>query len=441
MTVARNIIYDYASQVIYMFVALLQSVVLFRYLGKEQYGILSFVVLANSFTTLLISCSLAVPGMYFLGKNRERQGEINAIVTVCVAAVCLLLYSALAAFPGVGHWIAAKAQNPASPATPTKYLVLALALLPVSVYNSAWIGMMVGLGAIRKLAVYNSCYYTLQTIVYFAVVVGARQGISGFLHAWVVMSALHLCGMWLMLSSEGGVWARFTLRDFGESLFFALRAHWGNVASSIISRLDSIYANKANGPGGFAAYSRASSMFSNVAMGIDALERASYRTVTASEQLEAGLIVQRMMRNIIILSVAGILVLFPLARLILVTLYTKDVSEAVWPLRILLLSLPFFGCNRVLAMYVTGQLGKPHLSSLFTWLAVPVVFGLLAGLTPRYGLAGAAAAIAGTYVFLFLLFFSFFLFKTRLLKPADYFIPKPEDIRSFARYLRRLRRR
>jgi O-antigen/teichoic acid export membrane protein len=85
-------------------------------------------------------------------------------------------------------------------------------------------------------------------------------------------------------------------------------------------------------------------------------------------------------------------------------------------------------------MYMTGQMGRPHISSLLTWLSVPVTIGLLFLLVPRYGYAGAAAAMAATYAFLFVLFLTAFVRLTGLSNPADYLVPKREDFRSFAKY-------
>ena len=85
---------------------------------------------------------------------------------------------------------------------------------------------------------------------------------------------------------------------------------------------------------------------------------------------------------------------------------------------------------------MTGQLGKPHLSSLLTWLALPANVLLLFLLVPRFGFAGAATATAATWAVLFFAFLAFFIAKTGLTHPGDYLVPKPEDFRSFARYFR-----
>ena len=166
---------------------------------------------------------------------------------------------------------------------------------------------------------------------------------------------------------------------------------------------------------------------------MDALERAAFQTVTEAERLEAARIVQRMVRNSIILSLIAMLILIPMSRIIILVLTTPEFLGATTPLRILLLGLPFVSSTRPLAMYITGQLGKPHISSLLSWFAVPVAFGLFHYLAPRYGLPGAAAALVGTQAFLFLVFFIVFIRKTGLVRPADYLIPKPEDFRSFTR--------
>jgi O-antigen/teichoic acid export membrane protein len=116
-------------------------------------------------------------------------------------------------------------------------------------------------------------------------------------------------------------------------------------------------------------------------------------------------------------------------------LYSRQYLASILPFQVLLLGLPFVCWNRSLAMYITGQLGKPHVSSALSWCCVPVAFALMALLTPRYGFAGAAAAIDGTYAFLFCLFFGAFVYYTRLTNWSDYLVLKAEDVRSFVRFL------
>ena len=187
-----------------------------------------------------------------------------------------------------------------------------------------------------------------------------------------------------------------------------------------------------------AVYSRASTVFLYATYGIDALERATYQPVTSARQEEAARIVQRMVRNILLISVPLALLALPFARILLRILYGAEAEPAAAPLRIFLLALPFFSCNRAFAMYITNQLGKPHVSSLITWSAVPVAALLLFYLPRHFGFTGLAAATGGTYAFLFVVFVTYFIRKTGLRNPSDYLVPKPEDIRSYKRVWARI---
>jgi Na+-driven multidrug efflux pump len=116
-------------------------------------------------------------------------------------------------------------------------------------------------------------------------------------------------------------------------------------------------------------------------------------------------------------------------------LYGTEFFSSVLPLVLLLGGVLGFGVMMIVNNYIVGQMQRPGLLSIISWLQLAVSIPLYLALISWQGIVGAAIASTATYLIAMACTLYVFLRDSRL---SIFFVlvPQPDDFKHFARLLR-----
>jgi O-antigen/teichoic acid export membrane protein len=385
---ARSVAFNFAGQVGGLTVGFASSILIARWLGPSDRGLLGVV---SSFSTLaffLLGIGLPMAAMYFGSRPDARVPALlgnAALWAVALAAVVVPLTAWLAAplartfshDHGSDAWVVAAAL------VPVQFLTYALENLLLARLRFAYSNALTVLAGLAALAATVALVVVLHLGVVGALLaggVGSAVGIAGSLRQLLPVGRPRvdrgLLRQMLAYGSRVQLGALFQLLNYRVDViviqFFApLRVVGLYVIAQVIAELSNLV----------------SSAFHNSVMPLIASgDRDDHAATTAAGIRHHGIAVA--------VSVLGIAALGPL---IVLFAYGTAYRDAIVPMLILLPGMWFLGTGTVVAGDLRGR-GRPGLASALAGLAVIVTVALDALLIPPFGVTGAAIASDGAYV-------------------------------------------
>src|SRR5436190_15577540 len=137
MGIGRNTIYGMAIDVVIFGLGIAVSIVLTRSLGPEQRGVYVLLVTTNVLLSNLAHLGVATALSTMLARRRYRLGEVNVVallIALGMGVLCLIGVSLV--FPLVTDNIFR--------GVPYGFLLVALVLIPTTIYQIYWSSMMIG---------------------------------------------------------------------------------------------------------------------------------------------------------------------------------------------------------------------------------------------------------------------------------------------------------
>lgn len=259
-----------------------------------------------------------------------------------------------------------------------------------------------------------------------------KQGLSAIIISWATIQVLAVSVMLIILRQKSGkVFAPLNFKLLKRFIKFGFTAYWGNVASNLLTRVDTLIVSNIIGVAGVGIYGLAGTIAEKLWLLSAAMEKASYSKVISADKDEAVFLIQKILRNTLFLSLLGGAVVFVFAHLIIRFLYGSEFMLTADVLRIFLVGTIFFGGCRIFAMYFTGFKGKPQIPTAIAWVMFPINAVLCYILTRKFGLWGAVSATAYSYFLMFLIYTTLFARDTGIKNLRSLFIINKEDLKNY----------
>lgn len=426
MSIGRDSLSYWTSQITNFFFSLVTSIFVARYLGRDGRGLFTGALLANTLMVNLTNCGLQTMGMYFVGREKHEISRIHTLLILICLGIALVDFAFLLAG---GEALRERIFEQIE----WGYLAASLSMLPFALYYFAAQGVMTGLGRVRELSNFLMGYSLVMNIANIAVLVFAPWKVEGLLAVAVAGQVAGAGCLFMLIRKAPCRWVWLSpgdaMRGMGGMLSYGMRAFFGNFATSIVNRSDHVFISSALGNAGLGVYGLAARLAELVYYPSASLENAGYRQVVTAERSEAARLVQDLFRTNFLINGAALTVLVLLADRLVVFFYREEFSDAVLPLRILLPGTLFLSCSRMLALYFSAQLGKPQIPSMVAWIAlaanVPSMWWFVA--KGHGGLLAAAWVTTGCYALMLAIFLAVFASMTGLWNPAAYIIPQSRD--------------
>jgi len=271
--------------------------------------------------------------------------------------------------------------------------------------------------------------------------VGILQlGIPGFLGAWIITTlASGLMALVILARLDRMAWPPNpqVLRDMTG---YGLRLHGMGVAHHIFLRFDMFALNAISGAASVGYYSLATSLAEKLWIPITVVNQSSLATIAQLPRHDSALIAAKVTRTALLIMVTVALPFAAASPWLIPFLYGSDFAQAVVPLVILLLGVLGFAITLVLNSYILGQMERPGLLSIVSWLQLLVSIPLYIVLILSQGIVGAAIASSITYLLAAGCNIIIFV-RDSGLPVSQLLLPRPSDFRDYIRVIARGLRR
>ena len=435
MSIGRDSLAYWFSQVAGFALSFVTSVFVAVILGPEQRGLFVAVVLANTLCVNLSNLGLQALSMYFIGKNPEQLSRFHTLIVILTAAISIVV---LAAF---GLWGEALRRS-FFDTIGWRYLAVALAALPFSLYYFAAQGVLTGFGRVWNLSRFLFYYSAATNAASLAVLGLLPWKVEGLLAVWMMSQVVAAAVMFAMVRRSPCRWVRLSIREtiegLGLLLSYGLKAFVGNFAGSLINRVDHVFILATSGPLGLGIYGLAAKLAELIYQPSAALEKAGFQPVATSERRAAARLVQDLFRVNFILNGTITLLMVIASRPFILLFYREEYAGVVLPFRIILPGALLLSCSRMLALFFSAQMGKPLIPSGIAWVTLAFNLPMMSWvvLHGNGGLAAAAWVTTGSYALMLTCYLLVFGAQTGLLNPLPYFVPQRRDLDRLATQIR-----
>lgn len=428
MSIGKNTTVGLFTDVAVLGLGVLVSIVLTRSLGPEQRGVYALLVATNGLGANLAGLSVANSCSTMLARGNYRLGQVN---TVAMLLALVLGAAGLA----ITTLIFPLLSNNIFMGVPYTYLFIALLLLPTTIYQIYWNSMMMGLSRLLSLNKLNLTVNVVSSVLMIVVVGVLHKGIPGFLAVW------SLSGVWGAISTavvaariERPVWPP-SRKIMSDMLQFGLRGHGANIAHQIFLRLDLYLVNPLVGNAGVGFYSLSTSLAEKLWVPLNAIYASSVGKIAQLPREESALLTAKVARTAVLMMFTFALPLAVASPWLIPLIYSSRFTASVLPLIILLGGTLGFAVMLVLNNYIVGQMQRPGLLSIISWLELIVSVILYVTLIPWQGIVGAA--VASTLTYLLAMAGTLYLFvRDSGLLAMSVLLPRRGDFGDYARIIK-----
>ena len=426
LSIGKNALIGLATNLAVFGLGILLSVVLTRSLGEAGRGVYVILITTNSLVSSLVGLGVGTACRPLLAQGRYSLGAMNVAAALLAAGMGLVglggtslafLFLQDSVFQGVLY----------------SHLLVALVLVPCTVYQFYWSMMMMGLGHLLVMNKFALVLNLTSTVLMLGAVGGLHAGIPGFLAAWglttVTGAATAFC---IAARMDRPAWPSRAL--FHDLLSIGLRVHGADIAHYLFLRFDMFAVNALVGTAGVGFYSLATSLAEKLWLPSQTINDSAVGKIAQLPRAESALLTAKVTRTtLLIMVVLGV----PFALVspwLIPWLYGASFAVAVLPLVILLAGTLGFAGMMVLNNYVLSQMARPGLLSLVAWAQLAISIPLYLLLIGQYGIVGAALASALTYGLALLGTLIVFV-RDSGLSAARVLLPQAGDFRDYARVI------
>ncbi|MGH7816478.1 MAG: oligosaccharide flippase family protein, partial [Candidatus Binatia bacterium] len=363
------------------------SVIIARYLGPADKGVLAFATLVIALVTTFGSFSLADATVYLVGRRNFSAGEAAA-GTFFFSIVAGLLYAAVTfslVYFGLVNWPVGN--------RPVFYLLLSL--MPFQLVVTHLTSVIQGLNqfkAYNTFTLISSATLLLAVLLVIWVAQNRLIGVAQSMIACAVLNTLLLVIYLIRLAP----WRLRALLPFLKQAFhFGVRGHLSVILDTINRRFDQLALGAMINPIELGWYSIAASISELPQLFPDSIGTVLFPRV-ASNASDAVSLTARACRLTVLAMLVVTVIIVVVATPLISFLYGDRFLPAVKPLMYLAPSIVFLSLSKILTKYIYG-IGRPHLVVWATGISAAVTIALIFPLVSRYGMVGAAATSTIAY--------------------------------------------
>ncbi len=432
MGIAKKSSIDFATQIGIVFVSGVAGIIVARFLHVEGYGAFKLVLLANTLSLNMTNLGLSIANTYFIGKDERYLPEAH---TISVVLACFFTFILFVLLMLVGDFL----RQAFFKDIPVQYLLIAIGLLPFSLYYAVWTGILIGLGRIVLLSVFNFTYQFIQATGFILLLVVFRQHLIALIISWAAIQVGAVFVMMFLLKRYyKKIFAPLNFHLLKKFMRFGFTAYFGNVASNLLTRIDMLIVSSFLGVGSVGLYSIAGTTLAEKLWLIAAaMEKASYSSVISADKQDAVFLIKKIERNTLFLSFCAAVFLFIIAPWVVPFLYGSEYAPSAGLLRIFLAGTVIYGGSRIFAMYFTGFKGKPQIPTAIAWVMFTINAVLCYILTRTYGIWGAVSATVCSYLVMFSIYLVLFVREAGIKDLRPLLLINREDIKTYFTYARK----
>ncbi len=386
MSIARKAAWDYASQIGMIVLSMLAGICISRRFGAEGKGVYFVVLLAVGYGAKFTNFGLRSALQYHVGKDPSQARQAHSACIVCALASSAVAVAAAFLFlKPVLVWLTR--DRPLDPSQ-FRYLGWAALALPFSLYAFGWAGLLIGLGRIKALAAFNFHSQLAETIL-MLLILAFHGSLGALLACWALLWAARGAAMLAMLRDHSPQW-RFDPRFLLAVLSYGARAFVGNFATNLMLSANKLAILAYGGIGGMGIYTQADSYSQKCFMQNEALERGAFQSVASASRADAARVVCRLTRCTLFLGL-GVWLLGGAASSALLVLNGPEFVAGVPAMWLMMAGPLALGGSRMLAMFYSGQLGRPQIPSALAWVGAILNLAIVFPCAEKWGLIGAGA--------------------------------------------------
>lgn len=338
----------------------------------------------------------------FYGRHKNWRGHIHSFMlqfipifslgTICIGGIVLWLG---------GRWLL--------PNLPTLLMVMAFAILPLSLYANLWNSMMVGTTQIWRVNLLQlvMCTFSLSLTIVFVVILagGVRTAAINYLVVMFVQFVVMLV-MGIRLSKDLSAEGRpVELRR--KMMSFGLRAYPGSIGSLMCMRIPVFIINITHGPAAVGIFSVAQQVAEKLLLPVEAIQDVTYEKMSTLSAAVAAKAMNLYLRLTWWAMWGLVLLAAVFSYLGIVLLLGSAYLQAIGVAYLLFVGAAFAAASLLMDTFFVNQLQRPGLVSILAWskFLLALTLGLI--LIPPFGAKGAAMSLAamqviGAFVYLYL---------------------------------------
>lgn len=395
MSIARNSSLIVGLQVLGLVGGLVTSVMTARFLGPTGRGQLVLVNFSLMVVSLMAGLGLNQSLLYMLGKGRLDRRQALGLISV----LSLVLG---ASFLGVSAAAYALLRSSVlTGVTPFAYLAGLLAL-PAMLFIDWWSHMNIAANRFRPYVTVQSGITLINVVAAIFILWVYRQGAAVYLLAMSAGYWSLAIGAFVTSVRQDGMTLRVPRERIVEMVRYGLAAYTGSLVNAVYLRLDAFLLNLFAGTSHVGVYSVAVTLNERIWNLDAAVSQAVLPHVVRQTHDEAARLTALTARTLVILAAMIGAVLALAAPWLIPFLFGAEFAGAVPPLLILLPGTILFSAGRAYSNFLSGQMGRPALSSLVAVATALVSIPAYLILIPAAGVNGAALGSTLTYAFGFL---------------------------------------
>jgi len=381
----------FTSGIIKLLIGVGTSVVLARVLGPEGRGVYALAMLLPSLIVTFCNLGIGSATVYYVARKEFRCQEIlgnNVLLSVGIGGVGILAGLVVVFFFG----------ETVFPGVPTNYLLLALVLVPIEMFFSYVIYVLLGAQRIKEF----NYIQIVQSIIFLGFIVlallGLRAGVSGAILAvlltWLIVDVLVF---YLVKRVVGGMDLRPNTSYMKQAATYGAQVYLGNNLWFLNLRVDMFFVNGFLGSAAAGLYSVGVGLVEKLGMVPQAASTVLFPRVAAeTEEQRQKEFTPLVARTVLWVTAAGALVMVLFSRWIILLLYSEAFLPAVSALQALLVGTVALSASQVLFNDIAGR-GHPILNIYAGLLSLIVNIILNIVWIPKHGIIGAAWASTMSY--------------------------------------------
>lgn len=425
MSISKNSLFVFNSQLVMLAVGILISVVVSRILGPTDRGAYFLSITVSYMIVSFGNFGVSFTNIYLLSKGERTLNEVNSASTILAIFIGFLFIGLYIIFHDFLHMHLLKGVRPV-------YIAVAVLISPLVLYGRFWETMMSGLNKFELLSKFNIVSVVIEAISTLIVLLVLKLGIHGLVGWWVVSAFMFTLAKIYILNRQERLVFSFDLKLLKEILYFGFKGHIGDIAWTLDNRLGIFIVNYFTGVTGVGHFSLSVSLAEKIWFLPTPLKTASNPIIGGSEKHRAGMLTARVNRHILLLSVILAVLIAMVAPWGIPFFYGDEYAPSVIPLLILLPGVVL--ARSIFSSYIILQLGKPNIPSIVTWINTIIHIPLAFILIKIYGLIGAALSLSIFYILQFV--FLLMIFKTKSNVPlSEILIPRASDIGEYKQLL------
>ncbi len=412
-----------ATRLARFLVGIVGGIVLARWLGPHDRGALALVLLLPSTVVTLVKFGTAQANVYTINRGK---GSLDAVAS---NALCLAIFWGLVSSSVVWLWRDHLTGTLLS-GVPDWALVFALIRVPILLLDNYLFSILQATG---NFATYNSRRVVAELLWLALITIGLvvlDLGLAGALVIYGVAWVLHVVWLFVAMSREIRFRPTIDWPLLRETYSFGVRSYLQILTQHMLLRNSSYMVSYFLGPANVAFYTIAVRLSELILVLPQAMGVVLYPKLASLEKGEVHRLTAETCRRSLLITLPAAGALAWLGPQLIVLWYGDAFQPAVAPLRWAALGVVLMSIYVILSRDFTSR-AEQRINTLsgLVALAVNVLLNLL--LIPKWGIVGAAVAIAFAYAFACALLLGAFLYESRL-PLREVLVPTGDDARFFS---------